>query len=153
MTAGSLIRSRPAGAAMSALALAGLLISLYLAIVKLAGGSPICGPLAGCDTVNNSEYAVFMGIPVALFGAGASAVTLAGALAWWRASSRRGLLVAYLVGLAGLPVLAYLTYLELFVIHAVCIWCVAYAVTVVGGWVVATGVLFARPPDSPEPGQ
>ena len=33
--------------------------------------------------------------------------------------------------------MAYLTYLELFVIHAVCVWCVGYGLTVVGGWLVA----------------
>jgi len=38
---------------------------------------------------------------------------------------------------------AYLTYLELFVIGAVCVWCVAYAVTVVAGWVGAALALRA----------
>ncbi len=46
------------------------------------------------------------------------------------------------MGLLGLLAVIYLTYLELFVIEAVCVWCVSYAVTVVGGWLVAVG----RPP-------
>jgi uncharacterized membrane protein len=136
------LRDRWSAPLMVALAVAGLVIALYLAIVKLTGGTPACGVLAGCDTVNGSEYAVFMGVPVALFGAAGSTVTLAGALAWWRRASRSGLLIAYVTGLAALPVLAYLTYLELFVIAAVCVWCVAYAVTVIAGWLVATAVLF-----------
>ena len=53
---------------------------------------------------------------------------LAGSLLWWRRADRRGLMLAYVVGLVSLPVLAWLTYLELAVIGAVCIWCVAYAV-------------------------
>lgn len=126
---------------MTLLALTAAGIALYLAIVKLTGGTPACGVLAGCDTVNSSEYAVVLGIPVALLGAGASILTTIAAVAWWRGASRRWLLVAYVVGLAALPFLAYLTYLELFVIHAICIWCVAYAVMVVAGWLVAAAAL------------
>ena len=33
--------------------------------------------------------------------------------------------------------IAYLTYLEVVVIGAVCVWCVAYAITVVAGWFLA----------------
>ncbi len=112
----------------------GLLIALYLAVVKVAGGVPACGPLAGCETVNTSIYAEFMGIPIGLFGALGSAAVLGGGLGWARTGHRPMLLGAYLVGLASLPVLAYLTYLELFVIGAVCTWCVAYALTVVAAW-------------------
>jgi uncharacterized membrane protein len=128
--------ARRAGLLVAGLAAGGLLISLYLAVVKLTGGVPLCGPLAGCDTVNASIYSEFMGIPVALFGALGSSAVLVGGLAWWRSASRRGLLLAYIVGLASLPFLVYLTYLELFVIGAICIWCVAYAVTVVAAWLV-----------------
>ena len=56
-----------------------------------------------------------------------------------------GLATAYGVGLASLPFVAYLTYLELFVIHAVCVWCVGYAVTIVAGWLVALKEI-ASPP-------
>jgi uncharacterized membrane protein len=132
---------RWSGPAMIGLALAGTAIALYLAAVKLSGGTPACVVVGGCDTVNSSVYAEFMGIPVALFGAGASAIIALGAIAWWRTGSRRWLLVAYLIGLSALPVLAYLTYVELFVIQAICSWCVAYAVTVVAGWLVATRAL------------
>ena len=129
---------------MAALAAAGVAISIYLAAVKLSGGVPACGPLVGCETVNTSVYSEFMGIPVAFFGAAASSVVLGAVLGWWLRAWRPGLLVAYVIGLAALPVLAYLTYLELFVIYAVCAWCVAYALTVIGGWLVATAVLFRR---------
>lgn len=147
---GAIGRRTVSGPAMALLATAGILIALYLTVVKLSGGTPLCSVLAGCDTVNNSPYAAFMGIPVALFGLAGSVVTLAGALAWWRSGSRRALLVAYLVGLASLPVLAYLTYLELFVIRAICIWCVAYALTALGGWIFATAALVGHTsPDGP----
>jgi uncharacterized membrane protein len=129
---------------MVVLAGAGIAIAAYLSLVKLGGGSPACVVVAGCDAVNNSEYSVFMGVPVAVFGLTGSVLTFVAAAAWWRRRSRRGLLIAYLLGLAALPVLGYLTYLELFVIHAICIWCVAYAVTVISGWLVATAALMRR---------
>ena len=47
------------------------------------------------------------------------------------------LLGAYGLGLLGVIFVGYLTYLELFVIHAVCTWCATYGLTVVVGWLVA----------------
>jgi uncharacterized membrane protein len=118
-------------------ALAGLVVAGYLTAVKLAGELPVCGPLQGCETVALSEYSEVGGVPVALVGAGFSAVLLALNVVWRRTGHRRTLLAAYGLGLFGVLFVAYLTYLELFVIHAVCIWCVAYAITIVAGWAVA----------------
>jgi len=123
--------------AMAAFAVAGVAISAYLTFVKLSGGQPYCGPIVGCETVNTSPYSSVFGIPVAVFGLGASLALLGAVAWWWRKADRRGLATAYVIGLASLPFVAYLTYLELFVIHAVCVWCVGYAVTVVAGWLVA----------------
>jgi uncharacterized membrane protein len=131
---------------MAAIAATGIAISAYLTFVKLSGGQPYCGPIVGCETVNTSPYSAVFGIPVALGGLVASAIVLGGVIWWWRAGDRRGLATAYFVGLASLPFLAYLTYLELYVIHAICAWCVAYAVTVVVGWLICLREL-ARPPD------
>jgi len=118
-------------------ALFGLAVAGYLTAVKLAGQLPVCGPLKGCETVALSEYSEFAGIPVALAGATFSAVLIALQVIWWRMNDRRALLAAYGLGLFGMLFVAYLTYLEVFVIHAVCVWCVAYAIAIVAGWVVA----------------
>ena len=125
------------GAAMVALTLVALAVALYLTWTKLAGAAPVCGPLQGCETVETSPYAAFLGIPVALYGAGATALTLVGAFAWWRGADRRGLLAAYVLGLISLPILAYLAFLELAVIHAVCVWCVGYALLTIATWLVS----------------
>ncbi len=122
---------------MSSLALAGLLISLYLASTKLAGEIPVCGPIRGCETVNTSPYSELLGIPVALFGAGFSVVLLGAAIRWWRAGDVLALRVAYALGLIGVIFVAYLTYLEIFVVGAVCIWCVGYAASILAGFLVA----------------
>ncbi|TMD33116.1 MAG: vitamin K epoxide reductase family protein [Chloroflexi bacterium] len=137
--------ARRSGLAMTALALTGLVIATYLAITKLTGGAPVCGPIHGCDTVAASSYSEVLGIPVAVYGVGFSLVLVGLALAWWRLADGRALLGAYGLGLLGCLVVAGLTYLELFVIHAICVYCVAYAVTVVAGFVVAAATLRMRP--------
>jgi uncharacterized membrane protein len=123
---------------MTALAAAALGIALYLTWTKLSGEAPACGPLHGCETVNSSPYSVFLGIPVALYGSVAAALILIASLAWWRGANRRALYAAYGLGLISLPVLVYLVYLELAVIHAVCAWCAGFALALVAGWLVAT---------------
>lgn len=125
----------------AAIALVGLAVAGYLSVVKLAGQLPACGPLRGCETVALSEYSDIAGIPVALLGVVFSVSTLALQLIWWRSGDRRAVLAAYGMGVFGMLFVSWLTYLELFVIHAVCAWCVAYAVTIVAGWLVAAAAL------------
>ena len=126
---------------MMALSAAATCIAAYLAWSKLTGAPPACAIVQGCDTVEQSQFSSIAGIPVAVFGLAGSATALIGATLWWRGADRRGLLLAYLVGLVSLPILLYLSYLELAVIHAVCIWCVTYALTTVAAWAVASAAL------------
>lgn len=130
--------------AIALLALIGLLIALYLALHRLGAiGSLQCGT-GGCETVQSSAYAVFLGVPVAFYGvAGYLAllvVSLAGlqpALAERRGPTR---LLAAMAGL-GLAFTLYLTYIELFVIHAICRWCVGSAVVIAAIAAVAFAAL------------
>ena len=135
------------GLGLSALALAGLGIATYLLAVRVLGEAPACGPLKGCETVAASEYATIAGIPVALFGVLFSIVLLGASLAWWRLADRRALYAAYGLGLAGILAVLYLTYLELFVIEAICVWCVSYALTILAGW-LGVAVVVWRTSDS-----
>jgi uncharacterized membrane protein len=136
---------RRTGLAMTVLAIVGLAAAAYLAITKLAGTPPVCGPLQGCETVANSQYSEWFGIPVAVFGVGLSIALSVLSAAWWRMADRRALLGAYALGLLGCIVVAGLTYLELFVIHAVCIYCATYAITIVAGFVVSVLALRSNP--------
>jgi uncharacterized membrane protein len=129
--------NRRSGLAMTILAVIGLIVAIYLAAVKLLGEAPACGPIHGCEDVAASQYSELIGIPVALFGVGFSIVLVGLSVAWWRVADRRALLGAYGLGLLGTFVVAGLTYLELFVIHAICVYCVAYAVTIVAGFAVS----------------
>lgn len=120
---------------VASLSLAGLFVALYLYLYKIGKiGTLACGT-GGCETVQFSPQARFLGVEVSLIGVAGYAVLLALALvalqpqhagpASWPAK-----LLVYLSGGAVLFT-AYLTYLELFVIHAICRWCVASAAIVV----------------------
>jgi len=130
---------------MAAVALVGLAIAIYLTATKLAGGLPVCGVLSGCEDVANSQYSDTFGIPTAAYGVVYSAVIAVLGLAWWRLGDRRAILAAYGLGLFASLFVVYLTYLELFVIRATCVWCVGYGITVIGGWVLSTVILRAAP--------
>ena len=141
--------ARRSGLLGVALAILALAAAGYLSVVELAGGLPACGPIRGCETVAQSEYSRVAGIPVALLGVAFSATVLGLQLAWWKRGLRTALVAAYALGLFGVILVAYLTYLELFVIGAVCVWCVTYAVAVVAGWVVAAAAM--RTSEAPVP--
>lgn len=140
--------ARRSGLVIVALAVVGLGIAAYLTITKLSGGLPVCGPTQGCEDVALSEYSSLFGIPTAAFGLGFSAMIALLGLVWWRRGDRRALLASYGLGLFGILFVAYLTYLELFVIHAVCVWCVSYGLTVVVGWLVALAAVRATAPST-----
>lgn len=113
---------------LTLLAMAGLGISAYLTWVHLGNTSPVCvGGGGGCDVVQASRYSESAGVPVALLGVLAYAGMLLAALFSGREAALFGLFVA----LIGVLFSAYLTYLELFVIRAICQWCVASALVVV----------------------
>jgi uncharacterized membrane protein len=113
------------------LALVGLFVALYLAMYKMGLiGTLACGT-GGCETVQLSRWAVFLGLPVASWGVGYYALVLVLAVAGLqdRWADSRGLSLAALI-VTGWGVLfsTWLTYLELFVINAICRWCVVSAV-------------------------
>jgi uncharacterized membrane protein len=109
------------------LSLAGLFISGYLYLYKIGRiGSLACGT-GGCETVQLSSWSRFAGLEVSLIGVFGYAGLLALSLASLQAGETRPWLVRALAVAAGMGVVftLYLTYLELFVIHAICRWCVA----------------------------
>jgi uncharacterized membrane protein len=109
--------------ASAAVALAGLGIAAYLTIVHYAGGAPVCAIAHGCETVQRSSYAKIGGVPVALAGLAGYVAVLA-SLA--RDDERWRTATAFLA-LAGLGFSAWLTWVEVGVLHAICIWCVGSA--------------------------
>jgi uncharacterized membrane protein len=116
-----------------ALSALGVLVSTYLSVKRFTGGSLVCTRWAECDTVNNSVYARLYGVPVAFIGLAGYLVLLGLALAALQSEGggqRRLLGLGFLLALGGLGFSAYLTYLELFVIEAICVWCVISAILI-----------------------
>ena len=118
---------------VAALALAGIFISLYLTLYKLGVVGDLSCSIGSCETVNTSRWSVFLGLPVAawglLFYLDVFGVALLGTMPRWE---NEPVISIILVAQAAIGVLfsAWLTYLELAVIHAICIWCVTSAVIV-----------------------
>jgi uncharacterized membrane protein len=111
-------------AAAIGVALAGLGIASYLTVVHYAGGEPVCAVAHGCATVQQSDYAALAGVPVALLG-------VLGYLGVLTALARDGeawRTAAAFLSLAGLGFSAWLTYVEVGILDAICIWCVGSAV-------------------------
>ena len=136
------------GAAL--MSLLGLFVSVYLYLYKIGRiGTLACGS-GGCETVQNSQWSRFAGVEVALIGLlGYGLLFLVAMLALQPGLAPRRWPADLLAALAGVGVLftAYLTWLELFVIHAICRWCVGSAVIIVSVLVLA---LLARH-RAPEP--
>jgi uncharacterized membrane protein len=120
--------------AMVVIASLGLAIAAYLTWVHYDGSAPVCLASGGCERVQTSRYTEIAGIPVALLGvAGYTAILTTLAL-----RGDGGVVLSAFLALVGFGFSAYLTYVELFVIHSVCQWCVASAVAMTALAVLAS---------------
>ena len=112
-------------------ALAGVFVALYLTLYKLGYIGTLACAVGSCETVQTSKWATFLGFPVGGWGVGYYLFVLALAIVGLsgRFADSRGL-SQILVGVTAFGMLFsfWLTYLELFVIHAICQWCVISAV-------------------------
>ena len=125
--------------ALAALAMAGMGVAAYLAYSHYADQTIMCAGLSGCDAVENSEYSTLVGIPVGLLGtlfcAGLLALVLA-RVARLPLTEEWAPLAAFSMTLAGVAFMAYLTYIELFVVEDICIWCTSFAAIVTIAWLI-----------------
>lgn len=122
------------------IALIGLFTALYLTLYKIGViGTMVCA-VGSCETVQLSRWSTLFGVPVAVWGVGyyAAVVGLATAGLQDRWSDSQALSLGF-VALTGWGVLfsAWLTYLELFVIRAICQWCVFSAILATTLFVIA----------------
>lgn len=126
---------------MAIVALGGLADATFLTVAHLTGDDAVCGSLAGCSKVLGSVYATTAGIPTATFGAVAYftvfslAILAAFGHAWVR---------AFLIGVVALMFAAslYFLYLQAFVLHAFCPFCLLSAALTF----FLTGLLLVMPP-------
>jgi uncharacterized membrane protein len=103
----------------------GIGVATYIAIAEAGGGSPACvAGGGGCETVAESPYADLGGVNVAVIGILGYVLLLATSLL--RGDGAR--MAGFALALTGFGFSLYLTYLELFVIEAICQWCLISAI-------------------------
>jgi uncharacterized membrane protein len=118
------VTERRLSGAIAVLSVLGLGVAGYLTYVHYAGLHPVCVASGGCETVQSSHYAKLAGVPVPLLGLIGYAAILISLLV----RNDSGRLATAGFAIVGFGFSLYLTYLELFVIKAICQWCVASAV-------------------------
>ena len=117
--------------AIPILSLIGMGIAFYLAFVETTGAEAVCGPVGNCNVVQQSDYAVLFGIlPVGVAGLVGYLVIL-GLWAWQRFGpgekiEKTAWMLPFVI-FFGVAFSAYLTFLEPFVIGAICMWCMTSA--------------------------
>jgi uncharacterized membrane protein len=126
-------------------AVAGLAVAIYMAIYKLTDNNAMCMGSGDCATVNASKYSELYGIPLGIIGAvGFAAILL---MLWLEKRHplflEYGNMLAMGMSFAGFIYSIYLTYLEFFVIKAICPFCVASAVAITLCFIL-TFIRFAR---------
>jgi len=129
-----------------AVALAGIGVAGYLTYVHYADLQPFCvGGGGGCERVQSSDQSRLIGIPVAVLGL-ANYLVIATCLIL---GGERARALAAALALAGFGFSVYLTYVELFVIEAICQWCVANAIlaTILAALVSASLLAAGPEPD------
>lgn len=121
----------------------GIGVAGYLSYVETQEVAAVCGPVGDCNAVQNSPYATLLGIlPVGVLGL----LGYLGLLVAWLARKYLPRLekiaaMAFLyMALFAVVFSLYLTYLEPFVIKAVCMWCITSA------WLVTILLLLGLPP-------
>lgn len=131
------------------LVIAGLGVAGYLAYIETTQSLAVCGPVGDCNAVQASDYATILGIPIAILGL---INYLAVGLFWFvqdRVPDKQRHLVW--LGLMALTFFGtifsiYLTALELFVIRAVCAWCLSSAVITTLLMLVVSQMVESRKP-------
>jgi uncharacterized membrane protein len=161
LRSGAGLVARPPSSLIAVLVVIGLGVAAYLAYVETAEVAAVCGPVGDCNTVQQSPYARLLGVlPIGVLG-------LAGYVgigAAWVVARRSGSTIARparwaLVGMAfaGTLFSIYLTFLEPFIIGAVCAWCLSSAVVMTLLLAVAVRSMAeprtspAGPPPAPTP--
>lgn len=117
-----------------AVTVAGLAVAGYLTWAHYADTQVVCVVGGGCETVQKSEYSEIAGVPVALLGLLFYSAILV-LVAWDSAQARLG---AATLALVGVLFAAYLVVLQLFVIDAVCVWCMVNDVLIAPALAIVT---------------
>ncbi len=139
---------------IATLALIGLFVAMYLWLYKLGVVGTLSCKIGSCEKVNTSPWAVLFGQPVAFWGVCYYVMMFATAMLSTTerfAADRRFTLSLVTLAGGGLLFSGWLTYLELAVIHAVCMYCVISAIIVVVMFALSVMELRAAAPEPVAP--
>jgi len=108
-----------------ALAVIGLLVSIYMTIYKMTSNEAMCIGSSGCSEVNASRYSEVNGIPVAVLGVGGYAAILALLFLEQKPGffEENGTMIFFGISLVGFLFTLYLIYVEAALLHAYCPFC------------------------------
>jgi uncharacterized membrane protein len=112
--------------AYSVVALLGLLDSIYLTYTRLLGITPPCGVsiFSGCAVVARSSYSVLLGIPLSVYGIVFYGFALLLSIVLMYKEVLYGKELLLVSATAGLVSSAYFVYVQVYIIKALCIYCV-----------------------------
>ena len=112
------------------IAFIGFADAAYLTAKHYLGEIPPCSIVSGCETVLTSPYATIVGnIPIALVGAAYYLLLFIGGMFYFDSKNTRVLQATAYFSAVGFFTSAVLITLQIFVIKALCLYCVASAVT------------------------
>lgn len=122
----------------------GLVDTLYLTVSHYGSSQVICNLVDGCNLVLESHWASIFGIPTSLIGVGYYVIVLLllSAFYYWRSETA-------LLGVLGIATVGFIIslgflYLQLFVITAVCEYCLLSLVATTVVWVSLLGLVYSR---------
>lgn len=140
---------------IAVVSLIGLFVAMYLYLYKIGIVGSLACKIGGCEMVNTSKWATFLGQPVALWGVlyyvALFGTAVAGTTERFAADRRVSVALVVLLGW-GVVYSGWLTYLELAVIHAICQYCVVSAILVMVMFVLAVRDLRTTDPSIVESG-
>jgi uncharacterized membrane protein len=114
--------------------------------VHYSGSFALCIGVGGCEAVQTSRFAMLGEIPVALIGLAGFALMLLVAIVRLRSPRPELDLALFALSLAATLYVAYLSYLEVFVLGAICPWCVTVAICAAALFILAAREVFRSEP-------
>ena len=106
----------------------GFLDSMYLTASRFFGIPLQCNITSGCETVTTSTYSEIFGIPVVLIGVIFYLIMFFGAFAYFETNNTRLLRLVSVLPVGGFLFSVWLVYVQLFILKAICQYCMASAI-------------------------
>ncbi len=133
--------------ALYALLTIGLAIGIYMTVYKYTGNDAMCLGSGACSSVTSSPYSVINGIDVPVIGAVGNLALLLVLFFENRNSflQNNGALVFFAIALAGFAFVLWLIYLEVFVLKALCPFCVSAQTVMILIFIIAVTRLVRNP--------